>query len=709
MVQQTPHPAGRQHGGPVISKHLEGSLDDLLEREWLISNGLGGYASGTVIGCPTRRYHGTLIWSRMPPLQRLVTLASTLEQLVTADGKTIDLSTFEFSGAVHPQGYKLLTDFDYETAPPEPWVQFTWQVGDVKVTKRITLQHEDPRCRITWEVMPDGCGLHHLRVRPLLPMRDFHHLRRRPGGSPFALEFMPNAVHVGSSQDSTVSLCMAATGPMAEQTQFAEAPDWWYNFLYRKDAERQMDWGEDLYSPGWFSIQGEGPLVLEITAVPGAEGVVDGARRAWLAPAEQPGEAWRVSGPREAKLLARAARQFVVQRHTTTGRSMLTILAGYHWFGDWGRDTAIAIPGILMCTGRFAEARDVLTTFAEHQHNGLIPNVFDDRGAGCAHNSVDASLWFVRAVEQLAELTGDDSIWQGTLGAAVRSTVEAFCAGTDFDIRGRDDGLISCGNADTQLTWMDAKFEGRAMTPRHGMPVEINALWLHALQVASDRAAGGADEALVKRWADLAKKGRKRFAELFWFERGGYLYDVIRDDFFDASLRPNQAIALALPDCPLPIDKQRRALQAIENHLLTPYGLRTLAPGHPDYHPRYQGSWGERDAAYHQGTVWPWPMGPFIEAYLRVHEYNEPARQQARAWLEPLLIHLESAGCLGSINEIFDADPPHKPRGAVAQAWSVSEVLRALLMTMPPESVGKPANGYYARRIITGIPQELLP
>ncbi len=704
MVQLSSDADGSARDSKPSCRYVQGRIEDLLEREWLITNGLGGYASGTVAGCPTRRYHGTLVWSRMPPLQRFVMLSNTLERLITPGGQTVDLSTFEFNGAIHPQGYHLLQDFDYEIAPPEPWVRFTWVVGDIKIIKRVRLFHQEPHCSITYEILPVSGGVHRFTAKPMLAMRDFHHLRRKPSGSPFELQTLPNAVHVRCLTDRSATLCLAATGPMAQQTQFSEAQDWWYNFLYRKEAERQMDCGEDLYAPGWFTVQGEGPLVLQITAVPGSDEIIDGVRRAWKSPESRPAaDVWRVSGPRQAKVLGRAAQQFLVERKTTSGQGMLTILAGYHWFGDWGRDTAIAIPGILLSTGRYAEARDVLTTFAEHQQNGLIPNVFDDHGAGCAYNSVDASLWFVRAVEQLAEATGDQEIWQGKLGRGVRNVVESFLAGTEYNIHAQPDRLLWCGDPQTQLTWMDAKFNNRAITPRHGLPVEINALWIHTLNVAAQHAAGGAGD-LAKQWDKLARAARQRFAEVFWYEQGGYLYDVVRDGFADASLRPNQAIALALPDCPLPLARQKQALRAVQEKLLTPYGLRTLSPDHPDYKGRYEGDWGTRDEAYHQGTVWPWLIGPFLEAYLRLNGHSDQARRQAQQWLEPLLHHLECDACLGSISEIFDGDAPHKPRGCVAQAWSVSEVLRALLLAIPQDPTRRVGNSYHTRRVIAGLP-----
>jgi len=659
-------------------KYLHGDLEQLLQREWLITNGLGGYASSTVVGCPTRRYHGTLVWSRTPPLQRYVMLATTLERLIIDDGAT-ELATFEFNGAIHPQGYKHLVEFDFEIAPPEPWAQFVWQVGAVRIVKRIQLFAGQPYGRITYEIYPDGQRNCAFAVMPLLACRDFHHLRRKPAVGPFELQEMTNAVYVRDQVDPQVTLCLAATGSSASQVEFRPEPDWWYNFLYRKEAERRLDCGEDLFTPGWFRMAGGGPLRLQITLVPGCKDITDGVRQAWRAQPAKRTESWRLAGSAEIKALWRAADQFVVQRHWPTGKSTLTILAGYPWFGDWGRDTCIALPGLLLSTARYEEAREVLCTFAEAQQNGLIPNRFDDYGRGCDYNSVDASLWFIRAVERLFVATNDPSIWRGKLGKAVAQVIEAFIEGTDFDIRVEPDGLLWCGNAETQLTWMDAKFQGRAITPRYGKAVEINALWLHALHVAAQNSAGR-NERAAKTWEKLGQQGRERFGQAFWYEEGGYLYDVVRDDQAESKLRPNQVIALSLPDCPLALDRQERALRAVQERLLTPYGLRTLAPDDPDYHGRYAGDWRSRDEAYHQGTVWAWLIGPFIEAYLRINEFRPEAKRQARTWLQPLIDHMCNDAGLGSISEIFDGDPPHTPRGCIAQAWSVAEVLRALLM-----------------------------
>jgi len=664
---------------PRRQTYLEGDLDALLEREWLLTNGLGGYASGTVAGCPTRRYHGLLVWSRRPPLQRYVTLAAVLERL-TVDGQEYDLSTFEFAGAVHPQGFRYLKEFDYEIAPPEPWVKFVWEVAGCSVIKRLRLYDRQQACTITYEVYPPAeanCGI---GVMPLIACRDFHALRRRPAVGPFEVQTMINAVHIRDKIDPEVTVCLAATGPMAWETKFNEHHDWWYNFMYRKEAERGMDCGEDLFTPGWFWLEGTGPLVLQITTIPGCEDVVVGVRRAWKVRAAEREAAWRVAGPPEVKALWRAAEQFLVERDWKNGKSTLTILAGYHWFGDWGRDTCIALPGLLLTTGRFEEAREVLETFAKAQKNGLIPNRFDDYGNGCDYNSADASLWFIRAVEMLAEASGDESVWSGKLGKAVREILEAFIAGTEYNIHAEEDGLLWCGDEETQLTWMDAKVAGKAVTPRYGKPVEINALWLHALQTAARHNAGNAGR-LVSKWQEIANKGRERFEKTFWYEEGGYLYDVVTESGPDRRLRPNQVIALALRDCPLASERQKRALKVVEEKLLTPYGLRTLSPDEAEYRGRYEGNWQERDRAYHQGTVWPWLMGPFVEAYLKLHDFDSEACAKAHRWLEPLLSHMLNDAGLGSISEIFDGDPPHKPRGCIAQAWSVAEVLRALLLT----------------------------
>jgi predicted glycogen debranching enzyme len=377
--------------------------------------------------------------------------------------------------------------------------------------------------------------------------------------------------------------------------------------------------------------------------------------------------------------LVEAAGQFIVLRTMRDGRQSTTILAGYPWFGDWGRDAFISLPGLLLTTGRFEEAREVLTTFASAQHNGLIPNRYDDYGGQCAYNSVDASLWFVHAADAYVRHSHDLETWKEFLEPACLRMVEAFERGTDFDIAVDRDGLLRCGNPSTQITWMDAKSGEDVFTPRHGKPVEINALWYHVLCILADRLSENGDQRSL-RFETKAERIHQLFEPMFWNEATRGLYDCVRDDEADPAIRPNQVFAVSLPHSPLSPARQRSVLSCVQEHLLTPYGLRTLSPADPRYRPRYEGGPYERDSAYHQGTVWPWLLGPFVEAYLRVHNFDASARDHCRKLLGRLLEHLAEAG-LGTLSEVYDGDPPHRPGGCIAQAWSVAETLRAWALT----------------------------
>ncbi|MEP0844461.1 MAG: glycogen debranching protein, partial [Phycisphaerae bacterium] len=368
-----------------------------------------------------------------------------------------------------------------------------------------------------------------------------------------------------------------------------------------------------------------------------------------------------------------------VKRRRADGSDSTTILAGYHWFGDWGRDTFIALPGLLLETRRFAEARQVLETFASAQQDGLIPNRFSDYGDGCDYNSVDASLWYLHAAVQYCRRSGDRTAWRDFLGQTCARIIDGFVKGAPFNIRVDSDGLVSCGDASTQLTWMDAKYGDVVFTPRHGKPVEINALWYDGLLALAELIE--ADEPLpAERYRRQARKTGRAFVEQFWDPARRCLFDVVRGSERDASIRPNQIFAVSLPHSPLEASQCRAVLETVEEHLLTPYGLRSLSPADPRYRGRYAGNPFERDSAYHQGTVWSWLIGPYVEAYLRVHGTGAAARSAAREKLAALIAHLDEAG-LGSVSEVFDGDPPHAPGGCIAQAWSVAELLRAWRLT----------------------------
>jgi len=656
---------------------LQGSLDELLSREWLITNGRGGYASSTVINCPTRRYHGLLVVSKRPPLERIVLLSALTERLVIG-GQEYELGNFEFNHVIHPRGYEHLEDFACSLAPPAPQVCFTYALGAVTLRKRIVMRHGQDRVDVFYELSGVDEAPWRLEVRAFIASRDFHALRRRSAGEAFELHHGDRAVWLKDLRCRGVHLgLMPVVLEGQAKIHFDALPDWWYNFRYRQEAARGLDCGEDLYTPGVFQVEGRGRVRLRLSAVFCASEPA----RIDEPPGEQPHREVRwLRNPPETiealiERLREAADQFVVTRILADGRDSATILAGYPWFGDWGRDSFIALEGLLLLTRRYEQARQVLCTFASAQRDGLIPNRFDDYGGESQYNSVDASLWFIHAADAYVAATGDKQSWCEVLAPACRRIVEAFVAGTAYDIRVDQDGLVWCGNPGTQITWMDAKCGEVVFTPRHGKCVEINALWYHALCVLTERLAESAPEA-AEQCRRLAERVRACFARTFWNPQRQCLYDVVRPGELDDQIRPNQIFAVSLPHTALARGQQKLVVGCVRRHLLTPFGLRSLAPDEPAYHGRYEGGPFERDQAYHQGTVWAWLLGPFIEAYLRVHDFSDPARNECRAMLRPMMNHLAEAG-VGTISEIFDGDAPHTPRGCIAQAWSVAEILRA--------------------------------
>ena len=659
----------------AVCQVLHGDLDELLSREWLITNGLGGYASSTVIGANTRRYHGLLVTAKRPPLERVLLLAAMLERIVLPDG-AVELANFEFNHAVHPHGFTYLKEFDYDLAPPRPWVQFVYRVNDIELTKRVVMLRDRPIVCVEYRVDSPNDLPVQIDFLPLVAARDFHGLRRRRMGEVFEIDADPRcAVWLADTLDRDLSLGLIPNAEEPSQViRFDRRPDWWFNFRYRAEAERGLPCGEDLFSPGWWRTRLRPGGKLTWSIVGNSTSLIDAYNVLGTA-AELPTTPPTLVGDITSQELGYAADQFIVQRNRAGGKRSTTILAGYPWFGDWGRDTFIALPGLLLCTGRHAEAREVLTTFAEKQRNGLIPNRFSDYGDECDYNSIDASLWFIHAADQYVRITGDEEIWHRVLGPAGVALVRAFEQGTDFDTRLDDDGLVECGNPGTQITWMDAKHGDVVFTPRHGKPVEISALWYNALCVLARRLTQ-VDPDVARRCTELSEQVAERFAATFWNERERCLFDCVRGSEIDAGIRPNQIFAVSLPYSPLPPGRQRDVVACVDRHLLTPYGLRSLSPESPQYRPRYEGDTFGRDSAYHQGTVWAWLIGPFVEAHLRVSGFSDEARNRAREMLQPLIDHLGQTG-LGSVSEIFDGDPPHAPRGAIAQAWSVAELIRA--------------------------------
>jgi predicted glycogen debranching enzyme len=448
--------------------------------------------------------------------------------------------------------------------------------------------------------------------------------------------------------------------------------NWYRNFFYRVEQERGLDAVEDLFHPltlRFLLTQTSDATVIASTERQHASHAA-AYREAELQRRKALQEAV-VSGDDFARTLAWAADQFLVRRGGGT-----TVIAGYPWFTDWGRDTMIALPGLTLFTGKAHLAKDVLLTFAGHVDQGMLPNRFPDRGETAEFNTVDATLWYFEAIRAYGAATGDYALIQNELYPVLASILDWHIKGTRYGIRMLADGLLSAGEPGVQLTWMDAKFGDWVVTPRSGQPVEIQALWYNALKVMEEFAARFGDAANRQRCQTISAATRQSFNRLFWNEHAGCLYDVVDGGAPDAAIRPNQVLAVSLPHSMLGHDRARQVVDVVERELLTPVGLRTLSPNSPAYRPRYQGSPLARDSAYHQGTVWAWLLGPFITAYVKVNGGAAQARRRAEQMLSGVRAHLSQAG-LGQISEIFDADAPHLPRGCFAQAWSVAEILRA--------------------------------
>jgi predicted glycogen debranching enzyme len=648
---------------PIVIPCAGRAIADLLEAEWLIANQIGAYASQSVTGCNTRRYHGLLVAATKPPVGRLTALSQLHERLAVGAG-THDLSTFEFPNTIHPRGASLLHEFVNDVVP-----RLVFRIGALTLTKEILLAEAANAVAVRY-TLRGGSG--ELRVRPFVALRDFHNLRRAHEPNLLTFELTDSGAVVNDRMHPAGALYLAARG-----ASFEPDPQWWYRFHYRADHSRGQDADEDLYCPGCFVMRladGEPAQFTASLSDPRQVDFDDTAGRRRLHMQELVAGLGSDAGE-FCQHLAVASDAFVVRRHFPNLPPSWTVLAGYHWFADWGRDAFIAMPGLLLCTKRFAQAREVFRTFAENISQGMVPNRFDDYSTLAHYNSIDASLWFIIASERYVEATGDMTFWRRTLLPAIQRILDCYQEGTRFDIHADADGLIMGGSYDTQLTWMDVKLGDEAITPRHGKCVEINALWHSAHRILARRCRE-IDPQLAERSAAKAEMIAQAFNKAFWYDLGEYLCDCLPDGMRDASIRPNQVLAVSLPYSPLPADRQAAVVRLVSQRLLTPMGLRTLDPADPRYRRGYGGSWESRDRAYHQGTVWAWLIGPFIEAYLKVQNFKPFALAQASKWLDGFNDHLRTAG-VGYISEIFDGDAPHSPRGCIAQAWSVGEVLRA--------------------------------
>jgi glycogen debranching enzyme len=696
-------------------------VDALLNKEWLLTNSRGGYASSSIVGCNTSRYHGLLVGSPSPLANRMVALANCLETVIV-EGTAYNLSTFEFNGRFAPEGFKyskqfrqdvgVHIDYEWEPSPAGPngsrngWSdRFAGRLrtrGTFRLTKSVYLAPDADRVAIAYDFVGLGPAAKPVEfvLRPFVGLRDFHSLQK--SYVRLCSESLDHGVfvrHVRSGRCQLYLSCPSAA--------FGEDRQWWFNFVYRSDRERGQDFSEDLWSPGFFkcSLDSPGRIVLWASLCPSpANGAyeekgdvqydIEAIRRELSVYQQEIRRKAENARPavrdKRYPILCLAADQFIAQRSSngavqsarehsefTNDEPRTTVLAGFPWFADWGRDAFIALPGLLLATGRLEEAKSVLTTFAAAADEGMIPNRFDDYSDTAYFNSIDASLWFIHAAFEYLAVSSDSQTFTGQLLPTIRWIIDSYYKGTRFGICADSDELITGGSEETQLTWMDAKCEGVAFTARYGKAVEINALWYNSLcrlgQFYGDRDIPNAEH-----FKTLAERVAASFVNCFWNDEVGYLNDcILAAGRVDSSLRPNQIFAVSLPFSPLSPCQQKCVVEVVQEHLLTPFGLRTLDAGDSRYKGRYTGPQYQRDEAYHQGTVWPFLMGPFVQAYLKVNGFNRKSRNKCAEFIEPLMHHLTEGGCLGQLSEIFDGDPPHEARGCIAQAWSVAALIRA--------------------------------
>jgi len=690
--------------GPVTSRGKKLNLPPALHSEWLDVNGRGGYASSTLLNCHTRKYHGLLV-ARLATPPGCYVLLSKFEDTFSCGARQHPLTCHQYPHNFFPEDYRFLKTFQQDVCPV-----FIYEGDGIRIRKSLMMAAEEDCLLVRYDL--DDCpapGV--LRLRPFLAFRDYHRLARE---NPF-LRAKILTVKNGFSIRP-----YAGMPPLVIQTNikpaWQEQPFWYHAFEYAEEAARGYEHHEDLFSPGILEVplrKGK-TVIVSVSLAPfygrlskkwddevrrrrklAQQGGVMAGTLGMAVPElqaqNQPGEGAAISGgegvgtaispdegedQRLLRLLLRAGRQFLVR--TPEGRP--AIIAGYPWFGEWGRDTLISLPGLTFCCGRIRGGVDILTHLARFERQGLLPNVFSEGNKNHAYNTVDAPLWYFWAVQQLLKYTGNnEAVVEKNIWPSLKNILRQFLHGTIFNIYMDDNGLLHAGAEGRALTWMDACIDNRPVTPRYGYPVEINALWYNAVCFAAELAARFGDQEFY--FQELILRIRQSFQKTFWIEEGAYLGDVYHNGKLDRSVRPNQIFAVSLPHSPLETDQGRQVFEKVRNELLTPVGLRTLSPRDPQYRGRYEGSSTSRDGAYHQGTVWPWLLGHFGEAWLKVAADREEAKDALRLYLRTFLRrHFLEAG-VGCVSELFDGDSPHRPNGCISQAWSVAELIRLYTLT----------------------------
>jgi predicted glycogen debranching enzyme len=623
--------------------------------EWIETNGLGGYSSSTVAGSNTRRYHGILVAATQPPVGRLVVLSKLEETIVTKDAR-IELAANQYPGAIHPQGFKSLKSFQRDLFP-----EFIYEGGGVELKKTITAIYGENTVVITYEVL-QAKNKFTLELLPLGSCKDYHS-EAHANTSIHQNYLFDEGVFQTMNYQGCPEIFISVPG-----STFVDGKSWYYNYEHAIEQYRGLDFTEDLFTHGHFEVElKKGDKLGVIVSIDEPRGrdalvLVEKERERRLAIAKP------FANHEGLKRLALAADQFIVKRG-----DLNTVIAGYPWFADWGRDTMISLPGLCLATGRHEDLRKILQAFAANVSEGMLPNRFPDHGEHVEYNTIDATLWFFVAIYKYYQATKDKEFVKGLL-PVLTNIVQWHYKGTRYNIHvDLSDELLFGGQEGVQLTWMDAKVGDWVVTPRRGKPVEINALWYNALNILSYLLAEDGNEQESLTWKTKAERVLESFNSVFWNDNRGCLYDYVDENEKNADLRPNQVYAVSLPFQLLNKQRATKMLKVVTEQLFTPKGLRTLERSHPDYRYFYGGNIHSRDGAYHQGTAWSFLMGPYVDAVMFVK--GDKAKKECTRIIEEMLKHLDER-CVGSISEIFDAEEPFTPRGCFAQAWGVAEVLR---------------------------------
>ncbi|MBI9079671.1 MAG: glycogen debranching enzyme N-terminal domain-containing protein [Pseudodesulfovibrio sp.] len=641
-----------------ISRNNCVNTETATRKEWLDVNGIGGYSSSTIINCHTRKYHGLLVASLTEPKGNFV-LLSKVETSVINEDKEFFLSTNKYPGVYHPTGHQFVEEFEQGLYPA-----ITYKIGDAIIKKTMMMVHGKNTILLCYELLA-GKIRPSLRIRPLLAFRDIHSLAREN------LFLHPKAYPEKNGckiqpYKGMPPLYMGTN----RTTEFFPGPKWIYNIEFLEERNRGFDYQEDLFCPGMFEVQLQKNKPVIFAASVDKLGNLEKQRKMEIKRRET---AFASCKDRNKKVqdLKYCSGQFLIRNNA----NFSSVIAGYHWFGEWGRDTMIALPGLTFHAGRREFGEDVLASYANLERDGLLPNYLDQSSAHLAYNSVDASLWFFWAVQEYIQTKGSMSFVMEKTYPALRNIIAAHLDGRVPLCRIDNDGLLHAGNAQTQLTWMDAQAYGKPVTPRHGAAVEINALWYNSLKLFLELAQEE-DSELADRAHQAAQTLASNFVNRFWNPDDDCLSDVVNSNGQDRAIRPNQIFAVSLPHSMLTLEQMRSIVSVVQSHLLTPYGLRTLSPRNKAYSPFYEGDSNQRDSAYHQGMVWPWLAGHFGEAMLRQAENKIETKAFMRKYFKPILREFPEDFGIASIPEIYTGNPPHLPKGCIAQAWSVGEMIR---------------------------------